>query len=72
MSESENFFKAIEQMIEFWSDSPHKSDKEKLKSLAFSILVMLDGMSASFDGDLMSLAKEWDKEALMLHEMWGK
>lgn len=43
----EEFLGYIEMMINYWDDINSKNTKEKLNGLAFSILSMLDGCSAS-------------------------
>lgn len=59
------FIEAIRGYIKHWDNQILLSQKEKLNGLAFSILVILDGMSNSFDGDRNSLSND-----LMLHDMF--
>lgn len=67
----ENFMKELTDNIDYWDSlSQQKTCKEKLESLTFSILVMLDGCSGSFDGDIQDIANK--SSNLMLHEVFGK
>ena len=65
---TDEFLTAIKWYVNYW-DKQNGTTKENLSGLAFSILVMLDGHSGSFDGNIESLAKECD---VMLHEDFYK
>lgn len=59
------FMSGIETYIDYWDDTS-RTPRRKMEGLAFSILVMLDGMSGTFRGDINTLAEEG--KGIMLHD----
>ena len=53
----QEFMSALHMYIAYWNEQ-QLSCKEKLEGLCHSILVILDGMSASFHGDISDLIDE--------------
>ena len=64
MTKEKQFIEALHQYVNYW-DKIEKPKKKCLQGLAFSMLVILDGMSSNFDGDRTDLDNE-----IMLHEIF--
>ena len=61
----EEFIASIKRYIKYWEHQDDRSLKEKLEGLAFSILVVLDGMS----GDCNISRDDLDRD-VMLHDLF--
>lgn len=59
------FMSALRENVRYW-ERQKGTTKECMEGLTFSILVMLDGMSGSFEGNIEDLK---DKNT-MLHDMF--
>lgn len=60
---TENFLQNIKGLCRYWSRQENQTDIEKLEGLAFSILVSIDGGSASLPGFILApLPHEYDKQ----------
>lgn len=44
------FLTTVANYVEYWATLPNKTDREKVEGLAFSMLVILDGGSATLPG----------------------
>lgn len=72
------FLSSIKQMVDYWYNHKDECETEKdlLSSLAFSILVILDGMSGSFEHPIQILVDGEDGKTHdlhgghMLHDLW--
>ena len=64
---SEEFIGAIKVYINYW-ERQNGTVRENMEGLAFSILVMLDGCSGSFGGNIETLSKE----NICFHELFTK
>lgn len=53
----QDFFSALKINIQYWLTQKNITDRERLEGCTFSILVMLDGQSGGFDGDIESISK---------------
>ena len=59
----EEYIDHIRYLVEYWSELPFKTYKERCEGLAFSILVMLDGCSAGLPSvDLVLAPHPEDKQ----------
>lgn len=47
----EDFISALQENCRYWANLKEKTDLEKIEGATHSILVMLDGLSGSFNGD---------------------
>lgn len=68
MNKNKDLLNAIEKYIEYWAKQSDKTELERLRGLAFSILRILDGVSSNFKGDLNTLAEL--KSPRLLHHAY--
>ena len=67
----EDFIYEIHRLIGYWDKQENCSSKEKMEGLAHSILVLLDGNSGSWSGDI-SILDKYSKNLMLHDQLWEK
>ena len=71
MANNDNkFCTAINEYIDYWGKMSDRTEQEKLRGLAFSILRLLDGLAPNFEGNLKTLEEVQTK--ILLHHAFRK
>ncbi len=66
----DNFMYELRRLVNYWHKIDDRSEKEKMEGLVLSILIILDGSSGQFNGDINKIAKNC--KTLMLHNQFFK